>query len=554
MKSKQTVLIADDIPDNLNIAAEALMKNGLNIIFAQTGKEAIKFAVKFIPDLILLDIMMPGITGYEVCEILKKNETTKEIPVIFLTALNETENIIKGFKLGAVDYINKPFITEELISRVLTHLKIFNQKKQLQKKEKEIKESEAKLSAVINSIPDFIFYKDIKSKYTGLNKAFAEFMGENPKNVIGKTDLDFYEKEEAQIFLESDKHIIQTGENIIYEEWLKDKTGKDIYLYTKKAPLINCDGDITGVVGVSRNITELKIAEKVLKENQEKLQNIYNNANEGIFVIQNNKVAFLNKKLCEITGFSKEELKKRYFLEFIHKNDQKEVAEYYQKKLTGIKIGKSIVFRIINKKNNIKYVKVNTKLITWEENNAILVMLDDVTEQYLLEKDLKISRERLKLSQKAGKIGAWEWDLKTKKIRCSDMTFELIGINKNKRFINQDDFLKLIHPEDWERLSNEMQNKFNTKLTEYRTDYRIIKKNNECRWIEEISEITYNKNNNPVKMIGVLQDITDRKKADMQKQYNLLCCRNKKVLTTFWKKIISFYTNRKILSAEIFTM
>ncbi len=396
MKNKQTVLIVDDIADNLNVAAQTLMENEINVILALSGKEAVISAEKFLPDLILLDIMMPEMNGYEVCEVLKNHKQTKDIPIIFLSAINETRNIVKGFELGAVDYINKPFIQEELISRVQTHLKIYNQNLELKNKEKDLKESEAKLQAVINSIPDFIFYKDIESRYTGVNKAYAKHIKNSPENIIGKTDFDLFDKKEANIFLESDKKTIQTNVDLVYEEWTQDFSGKNIYLDTRKTPLINSEDKTIGIVGVSRNITELKYAEETLKANEEKLQNIYDNANEGIFVLQNDKIVFLNNKLSEILAYNKDELQKHPFLEFVHKEDLKETAVYYQKKITGEKIGKAIIFRIIDANDNIKYVKINSKQIIWEGNNAILGMLDDITEQHHLEDEIKLKNAEIK--------------------------------------------------------------------------------------------------------------------------------------------------------------
>ena len=122
MEHKQTVLIVDDIADNLNVVANILIQEKINVLLAQSGKEAIDTAEKFLPDLILLDIMMPVMNGFEVCSHLEKQAKTKEIPVIFLTAIGETENIVKGFELGAVDFVTKPFSEPELIARVKTHL------------------------------------------------------------------------------------------------------------------------------------------------------------------------------------------------------------------------------------------------------------------------------------------------------------------------------------------------------------------------------------------------------------------------------------------------
>jgi len=132
MKNKQTVLIIDDIVDNLNVVANILIRENINVFLAQSGKEALDIVGKHLPDLILLDIMMPEMNGFEVLSQLKSNNLTKEIPVIFFTAIGEVKNIVKGFKHGVVDYITKPFHSEEVLARVQTHLTI-----SLMRKEKE---------------------------------------------------------------------------------------------------------------------------------------------------------------------------------------------------------------------------------------------------------------------------------------------------------------------------------------------------------------------------------------------------------------------------------
>jgi len=121
---KPLVLIVDDVPKNLQLLGNLLSEVDCNIAVATNGKQALAIVANTKPDLILLDVMMPEMDGHETCTILKSKPETKNIPVIFLTAKVETEDIIKGFKLGAVDYIMKPFNGIELLSRVNTHLKI----------------------------------------------------------------------------------------------------------------------------------------------------------------------------------------------------------------------------------------------------------------------------------------------------------------------------------------------------------------------------------------------------------------------------------------------
>jgi two-component system sensor histidine kinase/response regulator len=129
--TRPEILIVDDVPGNLNFVSDILYNEGFRIVVATNGEDAIEITREKHPDLILLDIAMPVLDGYEVCRILKDDDSTREIPIIFLTAKGEDEDILKGFECGAVDYVSKPFNTSELISRVKTHLELRRKSEEL---------------------------------------------------------------------------------------------------------------------------------------------------------------------------------------------------------------------------------------------------------------------------------------------------------------------------------------------------------------------------------------------------------------------------------------
>ncbi|MEE4355456.1 MAG: response regulator [Desulfococcaceae bacterium] len=128
-KTEACVLIVDDNPKNLQVLGTVLKQSGYQIVVAQNGLQALKAVKKIIPDLILLDIMMPEMDGFETCTELKNSPETKDIPIIFLTAKTETEDVVKGFECGAVDYVVKPFNSIELLTRVNTHIELTQQRK-----------------------------------------------------------------------------------------------------------------------------------------------------------------------------------------------------------------------------------------------------------------------------------------------------------------------------------------------------------------------------------------------------------------------------------------
>lgn len=133
------ILIVDDNAKNLQLLNKVLLDQGYRVIVAQDGAEALK-AAEILPDLILLDIMMPEMDGFETCKKLKESPLTKDIPVIFLTAKNATEDIVKGFEVGAIDYVNKPFNFSELLARVKTHLQLKFSQETILKQESELSE------------------------------------------------------------------------------------------------------------------------------------------------------------------------------------------------------------------------------------------------------------------------------------------------------------------------------------------------------------------------------------------------------------------------------
>lgn len=123
MESKGIVLVADDSADSLEMLNEALVNEGYTIFVAMDGQQAVTIAERMSPDVVIMDAIMPKMDGFEACRQLKKNRELKDIPVIFMTGLSDTEDVVKGLEAGGVDYINKPVNLDELVARLQVHLK-----------------------------------------------------------------------------------------------------------------------------------------------------------------------------------------------------------------------------------------------------------------------------------------------------------------------------------------------------------------------------------------------------------------------------------------------
>lgn len=140
MNKRNTILIVDDIPQNIQLAAQHLKSLDFKLLYATSGNKALQLLSQNPVDLILLDVMMPELNGYDCSRQIRSNPEWRDIPVIFLTARNEVNDIVKGFEAGGSDYITKPFYGQELVARVKTHLELKNHRDMLERRENQLKE------------------------------------------------------------------------------------------------------------------------------------------------------------------------------------------------------------------------------------------------------------------------------------------------------------------------------------------------------------------------------------------------------------------------------
>lgn len=168
---KGSILAVDDTPASLKLLTEILTAEGYSVRSAVSGELALRSAIMNPPELILLDVRMPGMDGFEVCRQLKAEPATEEVPVIFVSAVSETEDKVRGFELGAVDFVNKPYQREELLARVHTHLEVQRLRNHLEElveaRTRELRDSEMKLRAsLLDSIAAIAATIEMRDPYT----------------------------------------------------------------------------------------------------------------------------------------------------------------------------------------------------------------------------------------------------------------------------------------------------------------------------------------------------------------------------------------------------
>lgn len=191
---KNTILVVDDNTVNLQVVGSLLKDKDYNIVLAKDGKSALKVLEHVVPDIMLFDIMMPEMDGYTLCEIVKRDEKYASVPVIFITAKIEPEDIVKGFEVGAVDYVLKPFNKKVLLARITNHLAIRQAQRTIEK-QKEVLEEMVDVRDKMFSI----IAHDLRGPISNL-KMFVDMVQEMPGSISYEKAMAVIEKTTTESF------------------------------------------------------------------------------------------------------------------------------------------------------------------------------------------------------------------------------------------------------------------------------------------------------------------------------------------------------------------
>ena len=264
--NQPSILVVDDTPANLRVLSGMLKDRGYRVRPAPNGKLALKAAESNPPDLILLDIMMPEMDGYEVCRRLKENEDLKDIPVIFISALTETFDKVKAFRIGGVDYVTKPFQIEEVHARVETHLRLRRLQLELEERNRELahrNEELMRLEKLRDDLTHMIVH-DLNNPLTAilgraqLMRLSKEPLTENQRKDLLRIEqsgdrlsgmirnlLDISRMEEGRLALKSEPVRLEEIVQVCVEEIVQASEGQDVTVQVAPdLPLVNGDRDL----------------------------------------------------------------------------------------------------------------------------------------------------------------------------------------------------------------------------------------------------------------------------------------------------------------------
>ncbi|GAB6060431.1 ATP-binding protein [Desulfonatronum parangueonense] len=255
-QKQSSIMIVDDNPTNLKLLLELLLAKGHRVVAFTNGPQALAAAVRHPPDLVLLDIRMPEMDGFEVCALIKADKALRDIPVLFISGMDEHENKIRAFALGGADYVTKPFQPEEVLARVETHLQLRHL----------LRESETRNFAIINAMPDMIFVLDREGRYLEVHAPEESPLPIPREQLPGKSFRDFFPAEMVDLFLESFRRAAETRQIQVVEYFL-DIGGISGYYEAR----VTCM-DEDRFLAIVRDVTDKKKAERALTQAKEKAE------------------------------------------------------------------------------------------------------------------------------------------------------------------------------------------------------------------------------------------------------------------------------------------
>ena len=510
-KTEYTILIVDDDPLNVRLL-EAFLSKHHSVLGAYSGEEALEIIESEPVDLVILDIMMPGMDGYEVCRRIKANESTKIIPVVVVTALSSKDDRIKGIEVGADEFLVKPIDRVEVLTRVRTLLNNKNLYDEL-KLEKDRVQSYLDIAGCI------IVGFDKKGYVKLVNKKCCQVLGYNEQELIGKkwVDIAIPEDEKERVSMvfnnisKGNLELVKVNENSVLTKSKEKRLISWNNSYHKDP-----DGNIVGVLSSGSDVTEERLATKKLQASESKFRALFENAADAILVFDFDcNVIDANSIASEMLGYSIDELLKttRYDLvapEFhgICSEKMSDVMEHQSIRLEMVYMGKD---------GSRIPVEMGVRIIDYDGNPALLSNVRDITERKLAEKELRESEHKFRLLAENTNDVIWTLNKEGKFTYTSPSVFKLRGYTPEE--VAKQSFEEIFPPEHIKTISGAIarfQDHLEAGEIKYSETFEIEQyhKDGSKRWTEAIANPVFDEDGTFEFFLGVTRDISERKKAE----------------------------------------
>jgi PAS domain S-box-containing protein len=395
--SQIKVLVVDDQPSNLRFLSKLLTAQGYQVYQAICGQLALNLAIAHCPDLILLDIRMPEMNGYEVCRRLKATAETEQIPVIFLSVLDEMNDKLQAFRVGGADYITKPFQVEEVLARIDKQVGLQKLQQQLKEQNYQLQQSQSLLASILNSSLDgVVAYSAVRNsegnivdfQWLLINPAAEKFYGLLLNEIVGKNLLAELSQVRNNGLFDLYVSVVETGETVDREFSYEHERDTIVWLHIVAVKLND------GLAVTFRNITDRKRAEIALRDSEERFRAIFEQAAVGIA-----KTALcgqfmrVNPGFCQIVRYAESELLQKNWQAITHPDDIEADKEYVSSLLSGNIQTFSLEKRLVCKDEAVRWANVTVSAMRDAKGTPqyLICAIEDISERKLVQELLQES-------------------------------------------------------------------------------------------------------------------------------------------------------------------
>lgn len=522
INEKQVILIVDDNPNNLEVMDAILADTDYKVLLTSSGARALKSIQISPPDLILLDIKMPEMDGFEVCRQIKENPKLKDIPVIYISAAIEKEDQLKAFQSGGVDFITKPFVDEVVLARIKTHLELYGIKKNLEETIKnrtaKLRKSEANFRKLIESSPIASAVFDKVDNIIILNDRFIELFGYNyfDLRTVDKWWTLAYPDEKyreyvKKIWINKIESSQKNKSKFIPQE--TEVTCKDGSIKTIEINFESID-DVN--ITTYMDLTERKKTELILQESEKRYLDLYENSPDMYCSVsaETGNIIRCNKTIRKNLGYSKDEIIGKPIYKLYNPDCYELVKTTFDE---FCKTGEIHDLDLQLQRKNGSIIDVNLNVSSARDSKGNILysrfVWRDVSARKKAEKALKKSEHFLKEAQQIAHIGSWSLDLKTDILWWSDEVYRIFGLQPNEIKPTYNSFLHYIHPDD-RTLVNKAYSDSLKNNSQYDIIHRLLLEGGQIKYVNETCDTVYDKNKTPLRSFGTVQDITERKIVD----------------------------------------
>ncbi len=377
------------------------------------------------------------------------------------------------------------------------------------------------LQALMDNAPDTIYFKDVRSRFTRINLAQTKLLGiTHPYEAFGKTDFDFFDAEHAQNAFNDEQTILKTGKPIINQTEKVISAGRKRWVSTTKVPIINETGIITGIVGITRDISQQIKIEQALKQSEERFQLAMKASNDGLFDwnIVTGEV-FYSPNWKKMLGYSEDEIGTdvKSWEVLTHKDDIENAQKLINEILENKRESFQTEFRMKHKKGHWVDIMSRARAV-FNENGKPYRLVGthtDITERNKTNKALLESEQRWKFAIEGNKDGLWDWDLIKNTVYYSPQWKAMLGFKDEEVQNDYKEWEKRVHPDDLPSTLEKINRHVSGETDEYQSTHRVLCKNGKYKWILDRGKIIqFNESGKPARMIGTHTDVTERIKAE----------------------------------------